>query len=142
MKLTGENRRTRGKTCPSATLSTTYPTWTDPGLNRGLRGERPATNRLSQGTALITNSLLCLMVTDRMNLLCCGLYGKPHFTVQGVLSYDPQDSNAQELWNIHCTYYLMNARILKSRVEKKSMTIRTAMYQNHDSIVQSYTGCV
>jgi hypothetical protein len=33
MKLTGENRSTRGKTCPSATLSTTNPTWTDPGSN-------------------------------------------------------------------------------------------------------------
>ena len=51
MKLTGENRSTRGKTCPSATLSTTNPTWTRPGLNPGLRGERPATNRLSHGTA-------------------------------------------------------------------------------------------
>jgi hypothetical protein len=47
MKLTGENRNTGRKTCPSATLSTTNPTWTDPGL----RGERPATNRLSHGTA-------------------------------------------------------------------------------------------
>jgi hypothetical protein len=27
------NRRTRRKTCPSATLSTTNPTWTDPGPN-------------------------------------------------------------------------------------------------------------
>jgi hypothetical protein len=52
MKLTGENRDTRGKTCPSATLSTTNPTWTDPGSNPGLRGERPAANRLSHGTAL------------------------------------------------------------------------------------------
>jgi hypothetical protein len=33
MKLTGENRSTRGKTCPSATLSTTNPTWTEPGSN-------------------------------------------------------------------------------------------------------------
>jgi hypothetical protein len=31
MKLTGENRSTRGETCPSVTLSTTNPTWTDPG---------------------------------------------------------------------------------------------------------------
>jgi hypothetical protein len=46
MKLTGENRSTRGKTCPSATLSTPNPTWTDPGSNPGLRGDRPATNRL------------------------------------------------------------------------------------------------
>jgi hypothetical protein len=36
---------------PSATLSTTNPTWIDPGSNPGLRGERPATNRLSHGTA-------------------------------------------------------------------------------------------
>jgi hypothetical protein len=47
MKLTGKNRITRGKTCPSATLSTTNPTWTDPGSNQVIRGERPATNRLS-----------------------------------------------------------------------------------------------
>jgi hypothetical protein len=36
----------------SATLSTTNPTWADPGSNPGLRGERPATNRLSHGTAI------------------------------------------------------------------------------------------
>jgi hypothetical protein len=51
MKLTGDNRSTRGKTCPSATLSTTNPTWTDPGPNPRLRGDRPASNRLSHGTA-------------------------------------------------------------------------------------------
>jgi hypothetical protein len=52
MKLTGENRSTRRKTCPSATLSTTNPTWADPGSNPGLRGGRPTANRLSHGTAL------------------------------------------------------------------------------------------
>jgi hypothetical protein len=51
MILTGEDRRTRRKTCPSATLSTTNPTWIDPDANPGLRGERPATNHLSHGTA-------------------------------------------------------------------------------------------
>jgi hypothetical protein len=51
MKLTRDNRSTRRKTCPSATLSNTNPTWTDPGSNPGLRGEKPATNRLSDGTA-------------------------------------------------------------------------------------------
>jgi hypothetical protein len=53
MQLTGENRRTRGKTCPSATLSTTNPTWTETGSNLDrpcLRGRRPAANRLSHGT--------------------------------------------------------------------------------------------
>jgi hypothetical protein len=39
------------KTCPSATLSTTNPTWLDPGLNPGRRGGKPATNRLSYGAA-------------------------------------------------------------------------------------------
>jgi hypothetical protein len=48
MILTVENRR---KTCPSDTLSTTNPTWIDPGVNSGLRGERTATNRMSHATA-------------------------------------------------------------------------------------------
>jgi hypothetical protein len=51
MKLTGENRRLWGITCTSATLSTTKPTWTEPGSNTGFRGGRPAANRLSHGTA-------------------------------------------------------------------------------------------
>jgi hypothetical protein len=51
MILTGETRRTRRKTCPNAALSTTNPTWIDPGANPGLRGERPATDDLSHGTA-------------------------------------------------------------------------------------------
>jgi hypothetical protein len=42
----------REKPCPSATLSTTNLTWTDPGTNSDLRGERLATNLLSHGTAL------------------------------------------------------------------------------------------
>jgi hypothetical protein len=32
-------------------LSTINPTWTESGSNPGLRSERPATNRLSHGTA-------------------------------------------------------------------------------------------
>jgi hypothetical protein len=52
MKSTGENGSNRGKTCPSATLSTRNPTWTDPGSNPVLSGERPATNRMSHGSSL------------------------------------------------------------------------------------------
>ena len=52
MILTGENRSTREKTCPSATLSTTNPTRTNRGSNLGLRGERPGTNRLSHVTII------------------------------------------------------------------------------------------
>ena len=58
MKLTGEVLG--GKTCPSATLSTTNPTWTDAGSNPGLRGQRPATNRLSHGTADLSRLLSAL----------------------------------------------------------------------------------
>jgi hypothetical protein len=39
------------KTCPSATLSTTNPTWPDPGSNSGCCGGKPASNRLRYGTA-------------------------------------------------------------------------------------------
>jgi hypothetical protein len=39
------------KTCPGSTLSTTNPTWPDPGSNPGRRGGMPATNRLSYGAA-------------------------------------------------------------------------------------------
>jgi hypothetical protein len=42
------------KTCPSATLSTTNPTWTDSESNPGLRGGRPVTNRLSRGMTIAT----------------------------------------------------------------------------------------
>jgi hypothetical protein len=54
---------TRWQICPSATLSTTKPTWTGLGLNLGLRGERRAINRLSHGTAL----LLSLSYLQRSN---------------------------------------------------------------------------
>jgi hypothetical protein len=50
MILAGETE-VLGENLPSATFSTTNPTWIDPGANPGLRGERPATNRLSYGTA-------------------------------------------------------------------------------------------
>jgi hypothetical protein len=50
MILTGQTE-VLGENLPSATLSTTNPTWIDPGATPGLRGERPATNRLSHGTA-------------------------------------------------------------------------------------------
>jgi hypothetical protein len=49
--LTGKYRITRRKTCPGATMYTKNLTWTDPGANHGLRGDSPATIRLSYGTA-------------------------------------------------------------------------------------------
>ena len=61
MRFTRENRSTRGKSCPSATLSTIHPTWTDPGSNPGLRGETLATNRL-RFLSYVTSYLLLSII--------------------------------------------------------------------------------
>jgi hypothetical protein len=70
MILTGENRKTRRKTCPSAPFSNTNPTLIDPGANPGLRGERPATNRLSHGV-WVSSATTCerVMIEFRLPLL-------------------------------------------------------------------------
>jgi hypothetical protein len=74
-----ENRRTRRKTCPSFTLSTTNSTWIDAGANPGLRGERPATNDLSHGTASLFLyfwvTLLCFTFPRLRALLCFPCWG-------------------------------------------------------------------
>jgi hypothetical protein len=49
MILTGENRGSGRQTCPDASLSITNLTWTDLGLNLGLRSETPATNGPNEG---------------------------------------------------------------------------------------------
>ena len=46
MLVTGENRTTGRKTCPSDILFTTNPTWTELGWNKCLRRERLTTNSL------------------------------------------------------------------------------------------------
>jgi hypothetical protein len=66
MIIDRENRRTRRKTCPSATLSTTNPTWIDPGANQGLRSERPASNDLS-------HELRCYFKTLHKTIILCSL---------------------------------------------------------------------
>jgi hypothetical protein len=50
MILTGGNRNTWLKTCPSTTFFTTKLAGTYPGSNPGLRWEKPATNPLSHET--------------------------------------------------------------------------------------------
>jgi hypothetical protein len=54
MMLTGVTEELGEEAVNSATLFTTNSTWTDPGANSGLRGEIPATNPLSYGTAILT----------------------------------------------------------------------------------------
>jgi hypothetical protein len=51
MILIEENRSTRKITCPSGTSSIRIPTRTNLETKPSLSGERPATNRLSRGTA-------------------------------------------------------------------------------------------
>jgi hypothetical protein len=53
----------RGKTCPSSTTPTTNSTWPAWGSNPGRRGGKPATKRLSYGTAL--RPLGRILVLDR-----------------------------------------------------------------------------
>jgi hypothetical protein len=94
--LTGRNRRTRRKTCPSATLSTTNPTWIDPGANPGLPGERPETNRLKNGTAQssmkMTHKPLSITICSAENkmclfpLLCVNMLWPDLWTVQQCFS--------------------------------------------------------
>jgi hypothetical protein len=70
MNVTGENRSTRGRNCLSATLSSTNPIWTIPRSNPGLRGETPATNRPSRGTAYAVKIL-----SRFLQPICCHFVG-------------------------------------------------------------------
>jgi hypothetical protein len=56
------------KTCPSATFSTTNPTRLDPGSNLGRRGGMPATNRLSDATAITYN--YCVLYLGAYSVSC------------------------------------------------------------------------
>jgi hypothetical protein len=58
MRIGRENQSARRK-LPSATLSTTNPTWHDPSSIPARRGGKPATNRLSYGAAMYRISLNC-----------------------------------------------------------------------------------
>jgi hypothetical protein len=68
--LSGENRRTRRKTCPSVTLFTTNPTWIDPGAKPDLRGERPATNRLNLSHKCTFNQCVLFYWTCNCVVVC------------------------------------------------------------------------
>ena len=57
MILTGDKRNTRQEISPSATLSTTNPTWAGLEFDSGIRRERLTTNRLSHGKQCIYGRL-------------------------------------------------------------------------------------
>jgi hypothetical protein len=102
MKLTGENRSTRGKTCPSATLSTTNPPRTDPGSNPGLRGGGPAANRLGHGTA------------------CAGIAGGPFVWTSTYISGSAQGS-----------YHLHFVLVLPTHEPSPAMVSKWALVQKN-----------
>jgi hypothetical protein len=54
------NRSYTEKTCPTAAVSTTNPTWRDPCSNRDLRGGKPATNLLNYRTASVHVYKICV----------------------------------------------------------------------------------
>jgi hypothetical protein len=58
-KIGGGKPKYSEKTCPNATLSTTDPTWLEPGLNPGCRSGKPETNRLSYGAAIFMPLKIC-----------------------------------------------------------------------------------
>jgi hypothetical protein len=116
MKLTGDNWSTRGKTCPSATLPTTNPTWTDPGSNPGLRGGRPATNRLSYGTALTRG------VAGRWRVvLSCGPGAVIFSVCRGWRMRQISGNGRREAWGRRCLF---------TRLRRASYPRRRNIYQN------------
>jgi hypothetical protein len=51
MILTGEIKNPQRETCSIATLCATNSTWSDPGTNPGLRGDRPVSDSVTHGPA-------------------------------------------------------------------------------------------
>jgi hypothetical protein len=60
-----EKLRTRRKNCHSTTLLTTNPTWIDLVTNPGLSDDRPATNRVSNGTTCMLQ-VVCVKLKQMM----------------------------------------------------------------------------
>jgi hypothetical protein len=83
MILTGKNRSSWRKTCPSAILSTINPTWTD----LGIHGEKLATNRLSYGMAQLTD---CFWTPLKWMMIVSGEVGRKwSWSIISYLSYCP-----------------------------------------------------
>jgi hypothetical protein len=67
----GKTEELGEKPSPRATLSTRNPTWIDSGANPGLRGERPATNRLNHGTPTRLYEVKIVTVIEENMLNSC-----------------------------------------------------------------------
>jgi hypothetical protein len=110
MILAEDTRNIRRKFCPSATLSTTNLTWTDPGANPGFRVERPATNRLSHGMAYPNNTKLPVQIIVNMEMTAfwylapCSLVEIDRRFVGAYCFYHQggrvNDGGSKHLWNV------------------------------------------
>ena len=111
------NEIDREKPCPNATLSTINPTWTDPGPNPGLRGERPATTRLSHGAAytqvvtytqyLLSNYIDdCWLLFLKDEIQGKGFYYTHALRIPGHYCwYRLTDDGSSTLWLVISNYY-------------------------------------
>jgi hypothetical protein len=86
--FTGENRRALEKSIPSATSSTTNPTWTNLRANPSLCEGKVAANRLSYVTALLTlGSSVIFTARKRYQYDDYDNYDDPSFSVTWGLTF-------------------------------------------------------
>jgi hypothetical protein len=83
------------KTCPSATLSTTEPTWLDLGLNRGYCSGKPANNCLSYGMAFL---IKLRNINHGLHLLTCTV--PPSHKSECCLLQKKTGTLRKEAWNL------------------------------------------
>jgi hypothetical protein len=126
MILTGQNRKTRSQTSLSATLSSTYPIWTDMDTNPALRGETPATNRLSHGTATY-KLIFCLS-------MCACIKGVPslslwtNFTFNMVIFLSLMWIKFNNVYNLHIPTESLWLQLLLQMYSKNRNVQRTCHF--------------
>jgi hypothetical protein len=101
-----------GENLPSATLSTTNPTWIDPGLC----GERPATNRLSHGTASLA--------TDLLNSMNCYLLAISQSTLSGIFISNSYLQTLRKRDKSHKPYQVMFTYLLNNGDNEKLLVYK------------------
>jgi hypothetical protein len=110
MMLAREDRRTRRRTYPSATLSTTNPAGTDPSTNPGLRYEKTTTNRLSHDTVQMSlasatgcedwdGSGSCLVTSIDWGCLKTGLWKEYFWPKRDEVTEEWRELHSEELHN-------------------------------------------
>jgi hypothetical protein len=94
------------ETCTSATLSTTNPTWIDPGMNPGLRGDRPATNDLSHGTAMVcVDKLISHFSHISSNTELFNFMQSPSLSLKKCYCWAGQDTNVSIMQQLSTKLY-------------------------------------